>query len=132
MRKERLLEEQMVKILREADKRNARRGGGETPRRERRHDLHLAEAIRAVGAGDVKRLRQLEQGNGRLKEKLVAERDLEVDVMKEIYAKNTGRRADGVDGSRLAHERRGRCNSREDRRQRVERAPGAANIIPIQ
>ena len=37
-------------------------------------------------ADDVKRLRQLEIENGRLK-KLVAERDLEIEVMKEIAAK---------------------------------------------
>ena len=36
---------------------------------------------------DVKRLRQLERENGRLK-KLVAERDLEIEVMKEITRKN--------------------------------------------
>jgi putative transposase len=35
---------------------------------------------------DVKRLRHLEQENGRLK-KLVAERDLEIEVMKEIAGK---------------------------------------------
>jgi hypothetical protein len=35
---------------------------------------------------DVRRLRQLEQENARLKE-LVAERDLELEVMKEINAK---------------------------------------------
>ena len=35
---------------------------------------------------DVKRLRQVEQENGRLK-KMVAERDLELEVMKEINAK---------------------------------------------
>ena len=35
---------------------------------------------------DVKKLRQLETENGRLK-KLLAERDLEVEVMKEIAAK---------------------------------------------
>ena len=35
---------------------------------------------------DVRRLKQLEQENGRLK-KLVAERDLELEVMKEIAAK---------------------------------------------
>jgi len=34
----------------------------------------------------VERLRHLEQGNAKLK-KLVAERDLEIDVMKEIDAK---------------------------------------------
>jgi transposase-like protein len=35
---------------------------------------------------DVRRLRQLEQENARLK-KLVAERDLELEVMKELAAK---------------------------------------------
>ena len=37
---------------------------------------------------DVKRLRQLEQENGRLK-KMVADRDLELDVLKEITRKNS-------------------------------------------
>jgi putative transposase len=37
-------------------------------------------------SSDVKRLRQLEAENARLK-KLVAERDLEIEVMKEIAAK---------------------------------------------
>jgi hypothetical protein len=36
---------------------------------------------------DVKRLRDLEQENARLK-KLVAERDLEIDAMQEVLAKN--------------------------------------------
>jgi putative transposase len=36
---------------------------------------------------EVRRLRQLEQENARLK-KLLAERDLEIEVMKEIAAKN--------------------------------------------
>jgi len=36
---------------------------------------------------DVRRLRQLEIENGRLK-KLVAERDLEIEVMNEVAAKN--------------------------------------------
>jgi len=38
-------------------------------------------------ANDVKRLRQLEVENARLK-KLVAERDPEIEVMKEVAAKN--------------------------------------------
>jgi putative transposase len=38
-------------------------------------------------ANDVRRLRQLEAENARLK-KLVAERDLEIEVMKEVAAKN--------------------------------------------
>jgi putative transposase len=37
-------------------------------------------------ADDVRRLRQLEAENARLK-KLVAERDLEIEVMKEVAAK---------------------------------------------
>ena len=40
-------------------------------------------------AADVKRLRQLEQENGRLK-KMVADRDLEIDVLKEITQKKMG------------------------------------------
>lgn len=40
----------------------------------------------AMQSDDVKRLRQLELENARLK-KLVAERDLEIEVMKEINAK---------------------------------------------
>jgi putative transposase len=36
---------------------------------------------------EVRRLRQLEDENGRLK-KLVAERDLEIDAMKELLRKN--------------------------------------------
>jgi putative transposase len=39
-----------------------------------------------MGADDVRRLKQLEQENSRLK-KTVAERDLEIEVMKEIAAK---------------------------------------------
>ena len=38
-------------------------------------------------ASDVRRLRQLEAENARLK-KLVVERDLEIEVMKEVAAKN--------------------------------------------
>ena len=37
-------------------------------------------------AADVRRLRQLEQENAKLK-KILAERDLEIEVMKEIAAK---------------------------------------------
>ncbi len=40
----------------------------------------------ALGTDEVRRLKQLELENGRLK-KLVAERDLEIEVMKEIAAK---------------------------------------------
>ena len=39
-----------------------------------------------MGTDDVKRLKQLEQENNRLK-KILAERDLEIEVMKEIAVK---------------------------------------------
>ncbi|MBU3627242.1 transposase [Polynucleobacter sp. JS-Safj-400b-B2] len=39
-----------------------------------------------LGTDDVKRLKQLEQENGRLK-KILAERDLKIEVMKEIAVK---------------------------------------------
>jgi putative transposase len=39
-----------------------------------------------MGTDDVRRLKALEQENSRLK-KIVAERDLEIEVMKEIAAK---------------------------------------------
>ena len=42
-----------------------------------------------LGTDDVKRLKQLEQENRRLK-KILAERDLEIEVMKEIAVKKWG------------------------------------------
>ncbi len=85
MKKSRFREEQMVKILREADKRPvaqvARKHGiSEQTIYAWRKRFGKLEAV------DLKRLRQLEQEKGRLK-KLVAERDLEIEVMKEVAAK---------------------------------------------
>jgi len=85
MKKKRFSEEQMVEMLREADRTSVgevakKRGVSEqTLYNWRKHFGGLAPM-------DVKRLRQLEQENSRLK-KLVAERDLEIEVMKEIHAK---------------------------------------------
>jgi DNA-binding transcriptional regulator YiaG len=85
MQKSRCSEEQMVKILREADKVPVaqvakKHGVSEQTVYAWRKRFGALEAV------DVKRLRQLEQENAKLK-KLVAERDLEVDVMKEVARK---------------------------------------------
>ena len=59
---------------------------GQEAWRECRDDLRLAQALRQLEALDVKRLRQLEQENNRLK-RLVAERDLGIQILKEVAAK---------------------------------------------
>ena len=85
MKKTRFSEEQMVKILREADKDPVM----EVSKRHGISDQTIYLWRRRFGKlepVDVKRLRQLEVENSKLK-KLVAERDLEIEVMKEVAAK---------------------------------------------
>jgi putative transposase len=85
MKKSRYSDEQIVRILREADKDAI----GEVAKRNGVSEASIYAWRKRFGemvSDDVKRLKSLETENTRLK-KLVAERDLEIEVMKEITAK---------------------------------------------
>jgi transposase-like protein len=85
MKKTRFTEEPMVTILREADEKPV-------PEVAKRHGVSAQtiygwrKHFGTLEPADVKRLRQLEQENDRLK-RLVADRDLELQVLKEISRK---------------------------------------------
>ncbi len=85
MKTSRFTEAQMVAMLREADK-------GSVAEVAKKHGISeqtiytWRKRFGAMDANEVKRLRTLEQENARLK-KILAERDLEIEVMKEIAAK---------------------------------------------
>ena len=87
MKKKRYDAEQIVRILQEAEK-------GETTIGDLCRKYVVSEATyyrwrRVYGdmkVPEVKRLRELEQENARLK-RIVAERDLEIDAMKEVMSK---------------------------------------------
>jgi putative transposase len=84
-KKTRFTDEQIVRILQEADR-------DPIAAVAKRHGVSEAsiyiwrKRFGDMGTDDVKRLRNLEQENSRLK-KILAERDLEIEVMKEITAK---------------------------------------------
>ena len=85
MRKSRFTDEHVVTILREAD----REPIGAVAKKHGISEQTIYTWRKRFGtfqADDVRRLKRLEAENARLK-KLVAERDLEIEVMKEVTAK---------------------------------------------
>lgn len=85
MKKSRYSDEQIVRILREADK-------DPVPEVAKRHGVSeqsiyaWRKRFTGMAVDEIKELKNLAQENARLK-KLLAERDLEIEVMKEITAK---------------------------------------------
>jgi putative transposase len=85
--KKRYTEEQIVALLKEAD------AGGKVEDICRRAGVCVATFFRwrskysGVGVPEIRRMRELEQENGRLK-RIVVERDLEIDAMREVLKKN--------------------------------------------
>lgn len=88
MKRKRFKAEQIVAILKEAE-----RDGASVADICRSHGVSDATFYRwkktynGMDVPEVRRLRQLEDENARLK-RLVAERDLEIDAMKEVLRKN--------------------------------------------
>ena len=88
MKQKRFREEAIIGVLKEAE------AGGQTIGEVcRRHGVTEQTFYRwrkkygGLAVSEVRRMRTLEQENGRLK-RLLAERDIEIDAMKELLGKN--------------------------------------------
>jgi len=85
MRKSQFTDEKMVKILRDAEKTSVAAAA-------KKHGVSTAsiyawrKRFHGVDAKDAKRIRELERENARLK-KLLAEKELGIEIMREINAK---------------------------------------------
>lgn len=87
MKKKRYSEEQIVKILREGER--GEKKIGEIARHygiSENTFYNWRKKFGGMSVPDVRRLREFEKENNRLK-RLVAERDLEIDIMKELLEK---------------------------------------------
>ncbi len=85
MKKSRFSNEQIVRILRETDKDTVQ----EVAKRHGVSEQSIygwRKRFSGMAADDVKEMKSLAQENARLK-KLLAERDLEIEIMKEIATK---------------------------------------------
>jgi putative transposase len=87
MKKNRFSEEQIIGILKEAEQ-----GGKEIRELSRQHGITEQTFYRwrqkygGLSVSEAYRLRELEKENSRLK-RIVADRDLEIDAMKELLTK---------------------------------------------
>jgi putative transposase len=85
MKKSRFTEEQIVKMLREAD-RTTVAAVSKANGVSKQSLYNWRKQYGGMAVDEVRRLRQLEQENARLK-KVLAERVLEIEILKEVAAK---------------------------------------------